>query len=85
MDDLISAHTILYLSCNSETRNNAFRMYGNLVSTGKIKPVNSLNEHSSNSAYKAYSSHFLNQQDAITVVLHCYTSVDLVKFLFTFI
>lgn len=80
MNDLISAHTILYLSYNSDVRLASLKMYGNLLMLGTIKPLINLKEYSNDVPYHAYHSHLLTEQDASTVLHHCYSSADLAKF-----
>ena len=77
---LIPASKLLSLSYNSDVRTNSLKMYGNLLMLGTIKPLINLKEYSNDVPYRAYNSHLLDVQDATTVLLHCYTSADLAKF-----
>jgi hypothetical protein len=77
---LIPASKLINLSYNSDVRTNSLKMYGNLLMLGTIKPLINLKEYSTDVPYRAYHSHLLNEQDAATVLHHCYTSADLAKF-----
>lgn len=80
MNELIPASKLLTLSYNSDVCMNSLKVYGNLLMLGTINPLINLKEYSNDVPYRAYHSHLLTEQDASTVLHHCYTSADLAKF-----